>query len=281
MSKQSSKSAARIERRSVKARSRNDEHLMRLVKETDTIRKEPVRAREQLVQALTGAQRAYDAAMKSSDIVFGIGPAGTGKTWLAVMRAAEALKAGTIEKIVLTRPAVEAGETLGFLPGELDEKNEPYIRPLRDALEEAFGTTHLEYLIKRGQIEPRPLAYLRGSTLKRCVLIADEMQNATVTQFKMLLSRIGEDAKFIINGDPAQCDLPSKSQSGLLDAVGRLQALSEIGVIRFTKADIVRSGLCQKIVECYDAPTAERYNADNDENELEGVKRTLNAGSGT
>ncbi|RWB95517.1 MAG: PhoH family protein [Mesorhizobium sp.] len=277
MSPKSSKSAARQERRSVKTRARNDEPLLRLVQETGTIRREPVKAREGLVKPLNDAQRAYDAAMRSSDIVFGIGPAGTGKTWLSIMRAAEAYKAKLITKIVLTRPAVEAGETLGFLPGELDEKFEPYIRPVRDALEEAFGSTHLEYLLKKGAIEARPLAYLRGSTIKDAWLIADEMQNATVTQFKMLLSRVGEGAKFIINGDPDQCDL--KGGSGLLDAVSRLQSIDEVSTVRFTRADIVRSGLCQKVVAAYESPSDFRYNADNDENNLEGVKRFINAGS--
>ncbi|MER9496315.1 PhoH family protein [Mesorhizobium sp. M0320] len=276
MSSKPSKSAARNERRSVKTRSRNDDPLLRLVKDTDAIRREPVRARNELVKPLNDAQRAYDAAMKSSDIVFGIGPAGTGKTWLSIMRAAEALKAKRFAKIVLTRPAVEAGETLGFLPGELDEKFEPYIRPLRDALEEAFGSTHLEYLLKTGTIEARPLAYLRGSTIKDAWLIADEMQNATVAQFKMLLSRVGEGAKFIINGDPDQCDL--KGGSGLLDAVRRLKPIEEVSTVAFTRADIVRSGLCAKIVSVYESPSDFRYNADNDERNTEGVKRFINAG---
>lgn len=269
MSKQSSKAAARQERRSKRAR--NDEALMRLV--SQEIRKMPTPARTKAVKPLNDAQRAYDAAMRSSDLIFGIGPAGTGKTWLATMRAAEAFKDKRIDKIVLTRPAVEAGESLGFLPGELDEKYEPYIRPVRDALEEAFGSSHLEYLLKSGKIEARPLAFLRGSTLKNCWVIADEMQNATVPQFKMLLSRIGEDAKIIVNGDPDQADIPSGS--GLLDAVRRLKNLEEVSVVRFTNADIVRSGLCAKIIAAYETPSKSRYNAVNN-NDDEGLRRYLN-----
>jgi phosphate starvation-inducible PhoH-like protein len=272
MTKQSSKSAARIERRS--KRVRNDEPLMRLAEAAHAERKIPVRARQELVKALTDAQRRYDAAFKASDLIFGIGPAGTGKTWFAVMRAAEELKAGRIDKIIFTRPAVEAGETLGFIPGELDEKFEPYIRPVYDALEEAFGSSHLDYLLKTGKIEARPLAYLRGSTLKNCWVIADEMQNATVTQFRMFLTRVGEGAKFIVNGDPDQTDL--STGSGLLDAVERVGVFDEVEVVKFADADIVRSGLCQKIVVAYSSkPSRERYNAVNDTNNDEGLRRYL------
>lgn len=218
--------------------------------ENDEFRRPCVRANPGLVKPLNAAQSAYDAAFKSSDVIFGVGPAGTGKTWLAAMRAAEMLDARLIEKIIITRPAVEAGESLGFLPGELEEKYEPYIRPVRDALEEKFGTSHLEFLLKTGVIEARPLAFLRGSTLKHAWVIADEMQNATPSQFKMLLSRIGKDCKMIINGDPTQKDIPG--QSGLDDAINRLQGIDEIKFVNFTKADIVRSGLCQVIVERYE-----------------------------
>lgn len=273
MSKQSSKAAARQDRRSKRAR--NDEALMRLV--SQDIRKAPTPARNQAVKPLNDAQRAYDAAIRSADLIFGIGPAGTGKTWLATMRAAEAFKDKRIEKIVLTRPAVEAGESLGFLPGELEEKYEPYIRPVHDALEEAFGSSHLEYLLKSGKIEARPLAFLRGSTLKNCWVIADEMQNATVPQFKMLLSRIGENAKFIVNGDPDQTDLAAGS--GLLDAVKRLERLDEVALVRFTHGDIVRSGLCAKIIAAYETPSNSRYNAVSNDNDDEGLRRYLDGAS--
>lgn len=245
MPKQISKPVARQERRS--KRVRNDEALIRLIANEEAVA--PRRARSTTVSALNQAQKRYDAAIRSNDIILGIGPAGTGKTYLATMRAAEAFKSGEIEKIVLTRPAVEAGESLGFLPGELDEKYEPYIRPVQDALEEAFGASHLEYLLSKRKIEARPLAYLRGSTLKNCWVICDEMQNATTTQFKMLLSRIGENAKFIINGDPDQTDLPRGS--GLLDAVNRLDGVEGISIIEFTGDDVVRSDLCARIVRAY------------------------------
>lgn len=232
------------------------------------------------IKPLNDAQRRYDAAMRTSDVVFGVGPAGTGKTWLAVMRAAQALKDKQIEKIVLTRPAVEAGESLGFLPGELHEKYEPYIRPVRDALEEFFGSSHLEYLLKTGAIEPRPLAFLRGSTMKNAWLIADEMQNATQTQFKMLLTRIGEGAKFIINGDPDQTDLHPISSSGLADAVRRVRDIHEVSVVDFTRDDIVRHGLVQKFVDAYSsAPSNSRYN-DSENDNSEGLSRFINASRG-
>lgn len=255
---QKTKPAARQERRG--KRVRNDEGLMRLV-QTEAILKQAIKPRRDLVKPLNDKQAAYDAAIRGESIIFGIGPAGTGKTWLAAMRAAKMLDDKVIDKIVVTRPAVEAGESLGFLPGELDEKFEPYFRPVRDAFEEFFGSTHLEYLIKSGKIEARPLALLRGATIKNAWLIADEMQNATKTQFKMLLSRIGENAKFIINGDPKQSDLPGTS--GLVDAVDRLRPIPGVGIITFHKADIVRSGLCQAVVEAYD------------EEPDDGVKRTL------
>lgn len=270
MSRQKNKPAARQERRA--SRPHKHEPFIRLVQQEETFRTPSVKASKALIEPMNDAQRAYDAAMRSSAVSFGIGPAGTGKTWLAVMRAAEALERKEIEKIVLTRPAVEAGESLGFLPGELEEKYEPYIRPVRDALEEKFGTGYLEYLLKAGIIEARPLAFLRGSTLKNCWVIADEMQNATKSQFKMLLSRIGEGAKFVVNGDPGQCDL-DPGLSGLLDATKRLEHIGGISVVTFTRADIVRSGICQQIVEAYESsPNVSCYN---DEHEKHGLHRTL------
>lgn len=248
-----SRSAARNERRGKRAR--NDEPLLRLVKEE--VVKAPRRGNREIAKALTNAQRSYDAAMRSSDIIFGVGPAGTGKTWFAAKRAAEAFDAGEIERIIVTRPAVTAEEEMGFLPGELEEKYEPYFRPVRDALEEHFGSGALEYLIKAGKIEARPLAFLRGATLKDCWVIADEMQNATRGQFKMFLSRIGENAKFIINGDPRQTDL-APGQSGLLDALDRLRHIPRVTGVVFSRSDIVRSGLCQAVVEAYEEDGAEK-----------------------
>lgn len=202
------------------------------------------------VRPLNEAQTLYDTAIKSSSIIFGLGPAGTGKTWFAAMRAAEALHNKTIAKIVITRPAIEAGESLGFLPGELDEKFEPYIRPVRDAFEDYFGVSHFEYLVKRGTIEARPLSLLRGSTIQNAWLLADEMQNATKKQMMMLLSRIGENSKFVLNGDPCQIDL-AYGLSGLEDAAARLKSVKGVNVVSFCKNDIVRSGLCRDVIEAY------------------------------
>lgn len=203
-----------------------------------------------IVKPLTDSQRAYDAAFKSSDIIFGTGPAGTGKTWFATMRAAEAFDAEQIEKIVITRPAVEAGETLGFLPGELEEKYEPYIRPVRDALEEKFGSGFLEYLLKTGKIEARPLGLLRGSTFKDCWVILDEAQNVTPSQMQMFLTRIGDNCKMIINGDIKQKDVPG--MSGLEHAMKTLRRVNGVTTVEFSREDIVRSGICRDIVMAYD-----------------------------
>ncbi len=183
--------------------------------------------------------------------MFGVGPAGTGKTWYAAALAADALAAGEIEKIIVTRPAIEAGESLGFLPGDVEEKYAPYFRPVREALEERLGSGQVEYMIKAGVIEARPLAYLRGSTLKDCWVLADEMQNTTPQQMKMFLTRIGERSTFIINGDIRQKDIGGNS--GLEDAAKRLAHLASVTVVQFTAADIVRDPMCQAIAEAYDA----------------------------
>lgn len=227
----------------------NHEPLLQLIQEEEGRRTS--RAKPKELKPLTQTQTVYDQEISSKLITFGIGPAGTGKTWWAAMRAGLALKSGEIDSIIVTRPAIEAGEKLGFLPGELEDKYEPYFRPVKDALKEALGAGPLEYHLKAGSIEARPLALLRGATLKNCWVIADEMQNATRTQMKLLLTRFGEDARMIINGDPSQCDLPSEGQSGLMDAVGRLERNPRIGVVRFTVADIVRHGLVQEIIEAY------------------------------
>jgi phosphate starvation-inducible PhoH-like protein len=265
-----SKSESRVTRKST--RRSNHEPLLNLVKEEGF--KVRVKPSTITLKPLTKTQANYDSSIFVNSITFGIGPAGTGKTWWAAARAAEALKNGDIEKIIITRPAVEAGESLGFLPGELDEKYEPYFRPVKDALEEYLGSGALEFMIKSGKIEARPLAFLRGATVKNAWLIADEMQNATVTQMKLLLTRIGENAKFIINGDPAQCDLPNHVKSGLLDATNRLKSLKGVSVIRFEKSDIVRSGLCQDIVEAYEVSTSEPIDNDYKE-DMSGVLKTL------
>lgn len=209
--------------------------------------------RTEAVFPKTQSQKAYDAALHSSRVTLGIGPAGVGKTWFAAMRASRALDRGEIQRIYVTRPIVEAeDEGLGFLPGELEEKYEPYLRPVKEAFLEYFGSGHLEYLLRKKIIEPRPLAFLRGATLKDCWVIADEMQNATVKQHKLLLSRIGENSRFIVNGDPSQCDIPV-SNSGLLDACDRFEHHRDFSVVRFTRDEIVRDGIVRDVVEAYEA----------------------------
>jgi phosphate starvation-inducible protein PhoH and related proteins len=209
----------------------------------------PAKANHKPVVPLTEKQADYDDAIHASRITFGIGPAGTGKTYFATMRAAEALHNRDIKKIYLTRPAVEAGETLGFLPGDLDEKYEPYLRPFKDALTEFFGAGHLEYLIKKKIIEPVPLGFLRGATIKEAWLLADEMQNATKEQMKMLLTRMGKESKFVINGDPKQADI---SGSGLMDAAQRTATIEGVSQVVFSRQDVVRDGIVQDILEVYD-----------------------------
>lgn len=229
------------------------------------------------IKPLTEAQEAYDGAMRANTIIFGVGPAGTGKTYLAALRAAEALDKKRIEKIVVTRPAVEAGESLGFLPGEMEEKYEPYFRPVRDALEEYFGAGALEYHLKNGSVEARPLAFLRGATIKHSWLLLDEAQNVTSAQMKMLLTRIGKGSKFIINGDPTQCDLAHRQTSGLEDAVTRLSGVNGVAVVSFNHRDIVRHGIIQDIIEAYQPVQRSESYTENYEQASEGLRRILRA----
>lgn len=203
------------------------------------------------IKPLNESQKVYDALMVQERIIFAVGPAGTGKTWLAAARAADALREGRISKIILTRPAVEAGEKLGFLPGDLTEKYEPYLRPFMEAFEERLGKSQTEYAIRKGTIEPRPLAFMRGATMKDCWLLADEAQNISRLQMKMLLSRIGENSRFVISGDIKQTDLRA-GQSGLEDAIDRLTGVQGVGVARFGIDDIVRDGLCQRVIQAYE-----------------------------
>lgn len=252
MPKNKSKAAAREERRIALARQKIERNRRLVARVQQEMTTEAKPARRESLKPLNDAQRAYDAAIRSRDIVFGLGPAGTGKTWYAVMMAAEALSGGEIEKIYITRPNVEVGVGFGFLPGDLDEKYAPYLLPLEDVFVEAFGRSHYEYLVKARRIDARPLAFMRGTTLKNGWVIADEMQNATKAEFKMLLSRIGENCKMIINGDPRQCDFPDRSKSGLIDAVDRLKDHPRIGVVRFGREHVVRSGLCQDVIEAYE-----------------------------
>ena len=183
---------------------------------------------------------------------FGIGPAGTGKTYLAVACAVQALAEEKVERIILVRPAVEAGERLGFLPGDIGQKVDPYLRPLYDALYEMLGSERVGRLIERHVIELAPLAYMRGRTLGNAFVILDEAQNTTQAQMKMFLTRLGFGSKAVITGDPSQVDLPTEIQSGLIHAVSLLESINGVSVTRFTGKDVVRHPLVQKVIEAYD-----------------------------
>ncbi len=204
------------------------------------------------IRAKTLGQSHYITAIQKKDIVFGVGPAGTGKTYLAVVFAVQALKNGQVKRIVLTRPAVEAGESLGFLPGDLQEKVDPYLRPLYDALNEMMGMEQVARSMERGLIEIAPLAYMRGRTLEDSFVILDEAQNTTPEQMKMFLTRLGIGSKMVINGDLTQIDLPKGKSSGLKDAWDKLQGIKDIGFISLTESDVVRHSLVQKIIEAYE-----------------------------
>jgi len=203
------------------------------------------------IRVKTLGQRHYINAIKSRDLVFGIGPAGTGKTYLAVVMAVTALKNGSVSKIILTRPAVEAGESLGFLPGDLKEKVDPYLRPLYDALHDILGTEHTVRLIERGTIEIAPLAYMRGRTLDDAFVILDEAQNTTQAQMKMFLTRLGFGSKMVITGDTSQVDLPKGAKSGLVAAENILKDVKGISFVHLEQADVVRHPLVGRIIEAY------------------------------
>jgi phosphate starvation-inducible PhoH-like protein len=205
-----------------------------------------------LIRARTLGQSHYVSTIRKKDIVFAIGPAGTGKTYLAVVFAVQALRNGQVKKIVLTRPAVEAGESLGFLPGDLQEKVDPYLRPLYDALYDLMGAEQVARAMERGMIEIAPLAYMRGRTLEDSFVILDEAQNTTPEQMKMFLTRLGFGSKMIITGDLTQIDLPKGANSGLKDAWDKLKGIKEIGFVPLSQADVVRHTLVQKIIEAYD-----------------------------
>ena len=200
----------------------------------------------------TPNQLTYVRMMRSREAVFGLGPAGTGKTYLAMAMAVSSLLSGECERIILTRPAVEAGENLGFLPGDLREKINPYLRPLYDALYDMLETQEAESLTAKGVIEVAPLAFMRGRTLSRAVVILDEAQNATGEQMLMFLTRLGPRSRCVVCGDPTQTDLPSRKESGLEQAVSRLRNLDEIAICRFTAADVVRHTLVEKIIRAYE-----------------------------
>ncbi|MEL6297882.1 MAG: PhoH family protein [Pseudomonadota bacterium] len=215
-----------------------------------------IATRRKVITARTPAQSKYITAMQSRDLVFGIGPAGTGKTYLAVAEAAQCLERGLVERIILSRPAVEAGERLGFLPGDLREKVDPYLRPLYDALYDVLPPEKVDRDLENGIIEVAPLAFMRGRTLSHAFVILDEAQNTTSMQMKMFLTRLGEGSKMVVTGDPTQIDLPPGQVSGLEQAVGLLRGIDDISAVRFTGSDVVRRELVLKIVNAYE--TAEK-----------------------
>ncbi|MBU8770395.1 MULTISPECIES: PhoH family protein [Cytobacillus] len=209
-------------------------------------------AKGKSIRVKTLGQRQYIHAIRGNDLVFGIGPAGTGKTYLAVVMAVNALKNGNVKRIILTRPAVEAGESLGFLPGDLKEKVDPYLRPLYDALHDILGAEHTQRMIERGTIEIAPLAYMRGRTLDDAFVILDEAQNTTQAQMKMFLTRLGFGSKMIITGDRTQVDLPKGVKSGLIVAEDILKGVSGLSFVHLEQSDVVRHPLVARIIQAYE-----------------------------
>lgn len=223
------------------------------------------------IRVKTLGQKVYVDSIKSHDVVFGIGPAGTGKTFLAVTLAVTALKRGQVKRIVLTRPAVEAGESLGFLPGDLKEKVDPYLRPVYDALYQILGKEQTTRLMEREIIEIAPLAYMRGRTLEDAFVILDEAQNTTIMQMKMFLTRLGFNSKMIVNGDMSQIDLPRRVKSGLVDAMEKLKGIKAIDFVHFSASDVVRHPVVADIINAYekDAPKVDFEEKSEETNKVE------------
>ncbi|MBD5143480.1 MAG: phosphate starvation-inducible protein PhoH [Ruminococcus sp.] len=211
-----------------------------------------ITATGKIIRSKTVGQKKYVDAIKKNTIVLGVGPAGTGKTYLAVALAVKAFKSHEVQKIILTRPAVEAGEKLGFLPGDLQDKVYPYLRPLYDALFDMFGAETFARYMEKNIIEVAPLAYMRGRTLDDAFVILDEAQNTTSEQIKMFLTRLGTNSKMVITGDITQIDLPEKNKSGLIEAMKVLQKIDDIAIMRFTEKDVVRHRLVQDIIKAYE-----------------------------
>jgi len=235
----------------------------------------PVLSKRGVIRPKTPGQRRYIEAIKNYDLVFAIGPAGTGKTYLAVAMAVAYLKSGKVSRIILTRPAVEAGEKLGFLPGDIQAKIDPYLRPLYDALYDMLSPETVSKYIEKGIIEIAPLAFMRGRTLNSSFIILDEAQNATIDQMKMFLTRLGFDSKAVVTGDITQIDLPSKKDSGLVDVQEVLAGGEGIAFVYFTKEDVVRHELVQKIIEAYEAREARLRAAGSSRGEGDEVQQTL------
>ncbi len=208
--------------------------------------------RKKRVRARNAAQHAYLGLLKSRELVFAEGPAGTGKTWLAVGYAVQLLEQGAVERLILSRPAVEAGERLGFLPGDMKEKVDPYLRPIYDALYDFMEARNVERGLQTGMIEIAPLAFMRGRTLTNAIVLLDEAQNTTTMQMKMFLTRLGEGSRMIVTGDPSQIDLPPGQKSGLVEAVRILDGVEGIGRVTFSQGDVVRHDLVRRIVGAYE-----------------------------
>ncbi len=219
---------------------------------------EQIRLRKKLVRARTPGQDEYLRALQKNTLVFAIGPAGTGKTWLAVAHAVHLYERREVDRIVLSRPAVEAGERLGFLPGDMREKVDPYLRPIYDALNELMDRGMVERALQSGEIEIAPLAFMRGRTLSNAAVILDEAQNTTTMQMKMFLTRLGEHSRMIVTGDPSQVDLPAGQTSGLAEAVQLIGQLEDVAGCEFSAGDVVRHELVSRIVNAYDAADAKR-----------------------
>ena len=222
--------------------------------------KQLIKTPRKSVIARSEKQSDYIKALKENDIILALGPAGTGKSFLAVSVAITLLMEKKIERVILSRPAVEAGEKLGFLPGDMKEKVDPYLKPLYDALYELFGADKIDKKIESGEIEIAPLAFMRGRTLKNSFAILDEAQNATETQIKMFLTRIGENSKLVVNGDPSQVDLINKNHSGLIKSKNILKSLDEIKIIEFDHKDVVRHPLVSKIIRAYQTKSTDDKN---------------------
>ena len=243
------------------------ENIILSVKKNTEPKESNVKSFKQLIKtprksviARSEKQSDYIKALKENDIIMSLGPAGTGKSFLAVSVAVTLLMEKKIERVILSRPAVEAGEKLGFLPGDMKEKVDPYLRPLYDALYELFGADKIDKKIETGEIEIAPLAFMRGRTLKNCFAILDEAQNATETQIKMFLTRIGENSKLVVNGDPSQVDLINKTHSGLIKSKNILKKLDEIKIIEFDYNDVVRHPLVSKIIRAYQSKSTDDQN---------------------
>nr|WP_174803737.1 PhoH family protein [Martelella limonii] len=237
------------------ARAADDQLTLPTLERKARLSMSQISTRKKSIAARTPAQDGYIRAMERNELVFGVGPAGTGKTYLAVAYAAQLLERGAIEKIILSRPAVEAGERLGFLPGDMKEKVDPYLRPLYDALYDMIPGDRVERAMTAGVIEIAPLAFMRGRTLTNAAVILDEAQNTTSMQMKMFLTRLGENSRMIITGDPSQVDLPRGIKSGLVEALDVLEGIEGVSTTRFTDKDVVRHPLVARIVAAYEGRT--------------------------